>query len=140
MSLRRRRGRPGRCRKTSTWTSTPSSTLTLYGDLPVVSESRRRIATMVNVEVDDGLDVHGQVDLDDGRPRQGPGRRPPDAGAPRAKPNPWIDISCMDGSSSAIARPSDGEPRPRDRCRNLGVGATVAPCQNHAPAGSRSAR
>jgi hypothetical protein len=31
---------------------------------------------MVNVEVDDGLNVYGHVNLNDGRQGQGPGRRP----------------------------------------------------------------
>jgi len=40
---------------------------------------------MVKVRVDDGRNVHGHVKLDDGRQGQGPGRRPPDAGAPAAR-------------------------------------------------------
>jgi hypothetical protein len=43
---------------------------------------------MVKVEVDDGLNVHGHVNLNDGRQGQGPGRRPPDAGAAEARPQP----------------------------------------------------
>jgi hypothetical protein len=43
----------------------------------------------VHVEVDDGLNVHGHVNLNDGRQGQGPGRRPPDAGAPEARPQPF---------------------------------------------------
>jgi len=51
----------------------------------LVEESR----PMVNVAVDDGLNVYGHVNLNDGRQRQGPGRRPPDAGAPEATSQPF---------------------------------------------------
>src|SRR3954469_14001551 len=44
---------------------------------------------MVKVEVDDGLNVHGHVNLDDGCPRQGP--------------NPWIDTSCVPGAAHPVA-------------------------------------
>jgi hypothetical protein len=44
----------------------------------------------VNVEVDDGVNVYGHVNVNDGRQCQGPGRRPPDAGAPEHGLNPLI--------------------------------------------------
>jgi hypothetical protein len=52
------------------------------GGLRILVEESR---PMVNLEVDDGLNVYGHVNLNDGRQRQGPGRRPPDAGAPERK-------------------------------------------------------
>ena len=44
------------------------------GGLRILPEESR---PMVNVEVDDGLDVHGHVNLDDGRQGQGSGQRQP---------------------------------------------------------------
>jgi hypothetical protein len=44
------------------------------GGLQILVEASR---PMVKVEVDDGLNVHGHVNLNDGRQGQGPGRRPP---------------------------------------------------------------
>jgi len=41
---------------------------------------------MVKVEVDDGLNVYGHVKLNDGRQRQGPGRRQPDGYCICSKP------------------------------------------------------
>src|SRR5215475_11414057 len=44
------------------------------GGLRILVEESR---PMVNVEVDDGLNVYGHVNLDDSRQGQGPGRRQP---------------------------------------------------------------
>jgi hypothetical protein len=47
---------------------------------------------MVKVEVDDGLNVHGHVNLNDGRQGQGSGRRQP-GDTPEAARNPLFDTS-----------------------------------------------
>src|SRR5215468_3120756 len=53
------------------------------GGLRILVEESR---PMVNVEVNDGVNVYGHVNLNDGG--QGQGRRPPDAGVHEARPQP----------------------------------------------------
>jgi hypothetical protein len=55
------------------------------GSLRILVEESR---PMVNVEVDDGVNVYGHVNVNDGRQGQGPRRRPSDAGARAARPQP----------------------------------------------------
>jgi hypothetical protein len=90
--------------KTLRLTSTLSQDVDLNGDVNVestldlvrgpsgglrilVEESR----SMVHVEVDDGLNVHGHVKLDDVRQGQGPGQRQPEM--PLRQANLVFDIS-----------------------------------------------
>jgi hypothetical protein len=84
-----------------------------------VEESR----PMVKVEVDDGLNVHGHGNLNDGRQGQGPGQRPPDAGAPEGKaPAPClallIELLSIAGIE-AVCRAMRRDPATRD-CRAMG--------------------
>ncbi|HET7501248.1 MAG TPA: HupE/UreJ family protein [Kofleriaceae bacterium] len=69
-------------------------------DLRFLVEGPRPV---VNVEVDDGLNVHGQVNLNGGRRGQGPGRRQP-GDASGARPAGWARAFPTSARPLALAR------------------------------------